>query len=111
MEMHRRSFVKGLGLAFVAATARVPLVAQAVAAAAPKPVSYAGRLYRNDGTGRIFVSEDAGTTWTQQTDLGAELSVMKLAVDRGNRLNAIVSYRSSSFGLVLAPDLKAWRTI
>jgi hypothetical protein len=108
--MDRRRFLKALGLAFIAATARVPFLASVVAAGATKPVSFGGRLYRNDGSGKIFVSTNGGTSWTQQTDLGRNCSVTKLAVDRSNRLNATVGFSSWTFGLVLAPDLKSWRT-
>jgi len=97
-------------LAFIAATARVPFLAGVAAAGSTKPVSYGGLLYRTDGSGKVFVSSNGGTTWTLQTDLGGKCSVTKLAVDRSNRLNATVGFASWTFGLVLAPDLKSWRT-
>jgi hypothetical protein len=108
--MDRRRFLKALGFALIAATARVPFLASVTAAAVTKPVSFGGRLYRNDGSGKIFVSANGGTSWTQQTDLGRACSVTKLTVDRSNRLNASVGFGSWTFGLVLAPDLKSWRT-
>jgi hypothetical protein len=107
--MHRRKFLKLLGLASIAATARLPLLA-GFAAAAMKTVSYGGRLYRSDGSGKVYVSTNGGTKWALQTDLGRSYSVTKLAVDRSNRLNASVGFASWSFGLVLAPDLNSWRT-
>lgn len=109
--MHRRRFLKALGLASIAATARLPLGAELVAAAAAKPVSYGGRLYRSDGSGKVYVSSNGGTSWALQTDLGRSYSIAKLAVDRTNRLNASVGFGGWTFGLVLAPDLKAWRTV
>lgn len=107
--MRRRTFLKLIGLASVGAMARLPFLAAAVAAAT-KSVSYSGRLYRSDGTGKVYVSSNGGTSWAQQTDLGRSYSVTKLAVDRKNHLNATVGFGGWSFGLVLAPDLKAWRT-
>jgi len=108
--MDRRRFLKALVFALIAATARVPFLASVAAAGSTKPVSYGGRLYRTDGSGKVFVSSNGGTTWTLQTDLGRRCSVTKLAVDRSNRLNATVGFASWTFGLVLAPDLKSWRT-
>src|SRR6266576_5799504 len=107
--MHRRKFLKLLGLATIGATARLPFLA-GLAAAALKTVPYGGRLYRTDGSGKVYVSTNGGTNWALQTDLGRSYSVSKLAVDRSNRLNASVGFGSWTFGLVLAPDLKSWRT-
>jgi hypothetical protein len=108
--MHRRTFLRLVGLASIAATARLPFLAGATAAAAAKGVAFGGRLYRADGSGKVFVSANGGTNWALQTDLGNRCSVTKLAVDRGNRLNATVGFSSWTFGLVLAPDLTSWRT-
>ena len=108
--MDRRRFLKAMGLALIAATARMPFLASIAAAAATKQVSFGGRLYRVDGSGKVFVSANGGTTWTVQTNLGRSCSVTKLAVDQSNRLNASVGFGSWTFGLVLAPDLKSWRT-
>ena len=107
--MHRRKFLKLLGLASIGATARLPFLA-GLAAAAIKTVPYGGRLYRTDGSGKVYVSGNGGTVWALQTDLGRSYSVTKLTVDRSNRLNASVGFGGWSFGLVLAPDLKSWRT-
>jgi hypothetical protein len=107
--MHRRKFLKLLGLATIGATARLPFLA-GLAAAAMKTVSFGGQLYRTDGSGKVYVSANGGTTWSLQTDLGGKYSVSKLAVDRRSRLNATVGFGSWTFGLVLAPDLKSWRT-
>jgi hypothetical protein len=109
--MHRRRFLKLLGLASTAAAARLPFLAGFTAAATTKTVSYGGRLYRNDGSGKVYVSANGGASWTLQTDLGRKYSVTKLVVDRANRLIASVGFGSWSFDLVLAPDLKAWRTV
>jgi hypothetical protein len=108
--MRRRTFLKFLGLASLGATARLPFFA-AVAAAATKTVAHSGRLYRTDGSGKISVSTDGGATWSLHTNLGRSYSVTKLAVDRSNRLNASVGFGGWSFALVLAPDLKMWRTV
>jgi hypothetical protein len=108
--MHRREFLKLVAAASVGAAARLPFVA-AVAAAGTKTVSYGGRLYRSDGTGKISVSRDAGSTWKLHSDLGRSYAVTKLAVDRRNRLGATVGFSGWAFRLVLAPDLKSWRTI
>jgi hypothetical protein len=108
--MDRRRFLKLLGWSSMAATLRLPF-ADAIASAAPKTVSFGGRLYRSDGTGKVYVSSNGGSSWAQQTDFGRSLSVTKLAVDRSNRLNASLAFGAWSFGLALAPDLKAWRTV
>jgi hypothetical protein len=107
--MRRRTFLKFIGLASVGATARLPFFA-VVAAAGTKAVSYGGRQYRSDGSGKVYVSTNGGTTWALQTDLGRSYSVTRLAVDRRNRLNATVGFAGWTFGLVLAPDLGAWWT-
>ena len=108
--MDRRRFLKALGFALIAATARVPFLASVAAAGSTKPVSYGGRLYRTDGSGKVYVSTNGGSIWMLQTDLGGRCSVSKLTVDRRNRLNASVGFGGWTFGLVLAPDLKSWRT-
>jgi hypothetical protein len=89
----------------------LPFLAGLTAAATPKTISYAGRLYRIDGSGKVYVSGNGGTSWTLQTDLGRKYSVTRLVVDPADRLTASVGFDSWSFSLVLAPDLKAWRTV
>ncbi len=107
--MDRRKFLKLLGLAVTAVTARLSFPWEAVSAAS-KTVPFAGRLYRSDGSGRIYVSADSGKTWALHSDLGSSNSVTKLAVDKMNKLRATVGYAGWSFGLVLAPNLTAWLT-
>ena len=101
--MRRRTFFKFLAVASVGATARLPFLAAAASAAATRTVSYRGQLYRSDGSGRIYLSSDAGSSWKLQRDLGRSYSVTKLVVDRNNRLNASVGFSGWTFGLVLAP--------
>lgn len=108
MTLKRRTFLGLMGVSSIATG--LQLAAPLAARAAPKTVAYAGRLYRWDGSNRIFVSTDGGGSWGEHANLGPGRSVKKLAVDQRNRLNATVAFGSWSFGLVLASDLVAWRT-
>jgi len=107
--MRRRSFLKLVGLATTGAALRMALPI-AAAAAASKAVSWGGSLYRSDGSGRVFVSGDAGKSWALHSDLGADYAVSRIAVDRGDHLQATVGYRAWSFKLTLAPNLRSWLT-
>ena len=107
--MHRRRFLKLLGLASAWSALRFPIPWAAVSAAS-KSVSAGGRLYRSDGTGRVYVSTDGGLTWRLHSDLGSGYSVTRLTVDRGDRLHANVGFQAWSFNLVLAPNRQSWLT-
>jgi hypothetical protein len=107
--MNRRKFLQMLGLASTAVAARFPFPWESVSAAS-KTVSYGGRLYRSDGSGRVYVSTNNGRTWGVQANLGSSNSVSRLAVDKSNHLCATVAHSGWTFGLVLAPDSTAWLT-
>ena len=107
--MRRRKFLRLLGLTSLGAAVRLPLAA-VVAAAALKPISSGGRLYKTDGSGRVYVSLDKGKTWALHSDLGPDYSVLRLASDRSDGLHATVGYSAWSFELLLAPNLRSWLT-
>jgi photosystem II stability/assembly factor-like uncharacterized protein len=107
--MDRRDFLRLASFATTAAVVRVPFWA-GTAAAATKPVSANGLLYKTDGTGKIFVSATNGKTWTLQTNLGSMYAVSALAVDKAGRLLATVVFKGRSFGLKLATDKRSWMT-
>jgi hypothetical protein len=107
--MNRRKFLQLLCLASTAVAARFPFPWESVSAAS-KVVSYGGRLYRSDGSGRVYVSADNGRTWGVQTNLGSSNSISRLAVDKSNHLRATVGFSGWTFGLVLGPDSTAWLT-
>jgi hypothetical protein len=105
--MQRSAFIKlAASTAFVAG---VKLGFPWAAAAANKPVSYAGALYRAGGPGKIQVSRDAGRTWRLHSNLGHANAIKSLVV-RGGRLHLSVGYAGRSFPLVLAKDKRTWRT-
>jgi len=107
--MRRRSFLKLAGLASAGAVLGVTIPVAALGA--PSKVVAAGdRLYRSDGTGRISVSEDAGTTWALHSDLGPDYRVLRLAATGTESIVATVGYQAWSFKLMLAPDLRSWLT-
>ena len=104
--MKRRSFLKGMGLAFGALTFNFAFPWAAGAASAI--VVYNGLSYRTEGGGRIGVSSDNGLTWSLHSDLG--VNVTRLSVTRRNQLRATMKFAGRRFGLVLAPDQQRWMT-
>ena len=107
--MRRRSFLKLVGLTSLGAAIRLPFAA-VVAGAASRPISSGGRLYKTDGSDRIYVSLDKGRTWTLHTGLGPDYSVLGLAGDRADGLHATVGYLAWTFELLLAPNQTSWLT-
>ena len=107
--MRRRNFLKLVGLTSLGAVIRLPFAA-VVAGAASRPISSGGRLYKTDGTDRIYVSLDKGRTWALHSGLGPDYSVLALAADRADRLHATVGFSAWSFELLLAPNQTSWLT-
>jgi hypothetical protein len=105
--MQRGTFLKLAASTTFAAGAR--LAFPWAAAAANRPVSYRGLLWRAGGAGKIQMSADTGLTWKLHSDLGHTNSIKKLVV-RNNRLHATVGYAGHSFPLVLARDKRSWLT-
>ena len=105
--MQRSSFLKLAATTTFATGAR--LAFPWAAAAANRPVSYRGLLWRAGRHGRIQTSADTGLTWKLHSDLGDMYSITKLAV-RNNRLHLTVAYAGHSFPLVLARDKRSWHT-
>jgi len=106
--MHRRAFLKLIGLSAGALAAPLSLPGLA-AAGAVKTVSFGDSLFRVGGRGKILASANGGSTWQVHSDLGDIYTVSKLAVERG-RLRATVAFGSGVFGLALASDSKRWLT-
>ena len=104
----RRRFLKGIGLATIAAAGR-SLVWPFAAAGAGKAVSADGLLYRADGA-KVQVSADAGVTWQLHTDFTSVYAVKGLAVDRAGALRATLGFQGRSFGLRLGPNQVSWLT-
>jgi len=107
--MHRRDFMRLVGVAAAGALVRIPFLPAAVQAAA-KPVLAGGLLYKTDGSGKIFVSSTNGKTWVLHSNLGSMYAVKGLAVDKNGRLLATIGYLGRSFGLMLATNNRLWRT-
>src|SRR3954453_19670575 len=107
--MHRRNFLKLVGLGTAGAVVLVPFGAAVAQAAAAKPVSSGGLLYKTDGKGRIFVSANSGKSWTLHSNLGDSYSPA-LASDKAGRLLATVGYLGRSFSLVLGSNHRTWLT-
>jgi hypothetical protein len=106
--IHRRRFLKLLGLGSLAAT--LPLPFSAIALSASRTASANGMLYRGDGGGRIYVSSDGGATWQLHTYLGPDYGVQRLTTDRRGQLRASIGYLGRTFELVLSPNLRQWLT-
>ena len=107
--MVRRDFLKlgGIFSAVVAATA-VPALA---VAARPVEAELNGRTYRGTSDGKIYVSEDAGQSWTLHSQFGTQLSVRQLYVDFRQRLAAVLDCEGYDFRIALAPDARTWHTV
>jgi hypothetical protein len=108
--MHRRNFLKLVGVATAGAVIRVPFGSALAQAAAAKAVSSGGLLYKTDGKGRIFVSATSGKSWTLHSNLGDTYST-SLTSDKAGRLLATVGYLGRSFSLVLGSNRRSWLTI
>jgi hypothetical protein len=108
--MHRRNFLKLVGVATAGAVIRVPFESALAQAAAAKPVSSGGLLYKTDGKGRIFASATGGKSWTLHSNIGETYSTA-LATDKAGRLLATVGYLGRTFSLVLGSNHRSWLTI
>jgi hypothetical protein len=107
--MHRRKFLKLVGVATAGAVIRVPFGSALAQAAAAKSVSSGGLLYKTDGKGRIFVSTTNGKSWTLHSNIGQAYSTA-LTTDAAGRLLATVGYLGRTFGLVLGSNRRSWLT-
>jgi len=106
--MHRQTFLKLAASTTFAAG--VKFAFPWAAAAATRPVSYAGSLWRSGGAGKIQRSTDGGRTWKLHSNLGRMYAINSLAV-RNGRLYARLGYAGRPFTLVLAKDKRSWRTV
>src|SRR5512140_3234747 len=70
-----------------------------------------GLFYRGTSDGKIYVSQDAGKTWTLHTGFGSHLSISHLYVDFRKRLMAVLDCQGYDFKLALQPDGHTWRTV
>ncbi len=108
--MHRRNFLKLVGVATAGAVVRVPFGAALAQAAAAKPVTSGGLLYKTDGKGRIFVSATNGKSWAVHSNIG-EIFSTALATDKAGQLLATVGYLGRTFRLVLGSNRREWLTV
>ena len=106
--MNRRDFLKLGGV-----VSTVMLVGSQLA------VSLADRLveaqvgdliYRGTHDGKVYLSEDAGETWQIHTNFGDEYSIVDMAADSHQNLQAEVGFGGYRFQLTLDPNGKIWRT-
>ena len=74
-------------------------------------VRHGDQLYRGTSDGKIYVSVDAGQTWTLHTNFGPGLSIQHLWVNLWGQLQAQLGIAGHSFELALAKDNKIWRTV
>ncbi len=107
--MVRRDFLKLSGL-FSAAMVATVVPAVHVAARSVE-TELRGRFYRGTSDGRIYVSEDAGRSWTLHSKFGADLTVRQLYVDFRKRLVAVLSCDRGDFRIALSADAPSWRTV
>ena len=106
--MQRSAFLKLAASTTIAAGAR--LAFPWAAEAATTPVSYAGRLWRSGGHGKIQSSANGGISWKLHSNLGGMYSIKSLTV-RSGRLHLSVGYAGRTFPLVLARDKRRWLTV
>jgi hypothetical protein len=111
--MRRRAFLKLVGLAGLASTMPLQVLARVVDAGGGRSSSpavlYDSHLYALGGNGRILVSADGGGTWSLHASFGPTCDVRSLAVDAG-RLVAGASYARQGFPLYLSDDRRKWLT-
>jgi hypothetical protein len=105
--MQRQTFLKLAATTTFAAGVRFAF--PWASAAATRPVSHAGMLWRGNGHGRIQASADHGLTWKLHSNLGDMYSIKSLSV-RNRRLHVNVGYAGRTFPLVLAKDKRSWLT-
>ncbi len=107
--MVRRDFLKLSGL-FTAVMVGTLLPAVEVAARSVE-TELRGRFYRGTPDGKIYVSEDAGRSWTLHSKFGSNLSVRQLYVDFRKRLVAVLDCEGHDFQIALAAESPIWRTV
>jgi len=106
--MNRRDFLR-VG-AVASAAVLVPLNLAGSLAGPLTEVRHGDYLYRGTSDGEIYVSEDAGQTWTLHTSFGSDLSVLQLWVNLWGQLQARLGIGGHSFELALAKEGRIWRT-
>ena len=106
--MNRREFLK-LGGAFSALLV-LPLGPLMQGIDSLATVKMKGLTYRGTLDGKVYVSTDAGDTWTLLTDFGAKFSVFSLSLIPRGRIHARLGFAGHSFGLAWSPADRAWRT-
>jgi len=67
-------------------------------------------VYRGTNDGRVYLSENAGETWQIHTNFGDEFSIVEMAADPHQNLQAELGFAGYSFQLTLDPNSKIWRT-
>ena len=111
--MDRRGFLKGTGLASMAGVAAVAL-SQADGPAfrwsRSRDLAVGDRVYRVDGSSRVYVSMDGGATWAVHSKLAERLSVRAIGRGAGRRVSIGVAFSGRQFLLYLADDQLGWQT-
>ena len=107
--MVRRDFLKLSGL-FSAALA-VQIQSLPKLPSLPLEVVFKGKVYRGTSDGKIYVSSDAGKSWSLHSGFGSDTAITGLSVDNRKRLVALLTYQGYDFRIFLAPQAQAWRTM
>ena len=68
-------------------------------------------LFKGNSDGEIFYSRDSGKTWLEHTRFASGTSIIDLAVDRSERVYALLGYSGYTFQLKLALDGRSWMTV
>ena len=117
--LNRRQFLKGAVLATAAAgAASVAGIAASNGAGGLGQlpgrghdlVSVRGRMYRLDGTARVLVSRDAGSSWAVHSKFAPRFAAERLKVDTLGDAWLVVRHDDRRFRLLLSEDGLAWRT-
>ena len=106
--MDRRDFLKLSGL--LSAAVFIPIRSLGNAVSFPVEAQAQGKLFRATPDGKIYVSDNAGTSWQLHTNFGSHVAIQDLSVNLWGQARAQLRLADYSFEMVLAQTGKGWKT-